>query len=103
MITHVALKDATGKVWTLAKPNRHHNVIHDIHVQMGDPPAARKVVGYSIQGFTDQDGKFYDRAEGFLEALRCNQILPPKDPTNPSVRRGEPDLTPRELYSEDLW
>jgi hypothetical protein len=55
-------------------------------------------------GFLDGD-RFLSRREAWENAAANNQILPPYNPMKPSDRRWDlkPDLTPRELFSEDLW
>ena len=102
MITHVAIKDRDGTVWSLPKPNRHHNVIHLIQEQIGKP-GALKLLGNHTQGFVKDNRRFLSRKEAFYEALQYRQLLPPYNPINPSMRAGQVDETPRELFSEDLW
>lgn len=98
MITHVAIRDASGSLlWTLPKPNRHHDLIHKISQEN------RSFLRDHIQGFTDHRGDFLTRAEAWHEAYRCGQLLPPYDPINPSQRVGAVNTTPGELFSEDLW
>ena len=45
--------------------------------------------GTELQGFIDENGKFFNRRNAVIEAIKCGQIVKPKWP---------PDL-----YSEDLW
>lgn len=99
MITHVAIKDINGKIWSLPRPHRHgHIFFHNKTNGINNKPL---VAG--IQGFLNDKGEFLDRKEAFYEAAKCNQILPPYNPVNPKDRRGKPNLTPRELFSEDIW
>lgn len=83
MITHVAMI-YQGKLWTLPKPNRHHNIIKLYY----------KTTGLSLnehkEGFLDDHGNFLDRTQALKHALNCGQIKEPK---------FQPDL----LFSEDLW
>jgi hypothetical protein len=105
MITHVAILDSQGNVWSLPRPNRHHHVIHHMHAQTGDREACRVLLRSHTQGFVNGYGQFLDRRAAFLEAIACDQVLPPYNPTDPSLRRWDLDVdpTPRELFSEDLW
>jgi hypothetical protein len=102
MITHVAILDINKKIWSLPRPNRHHNVIHMINEQSGRD-IARGLLKDHVQGFMNDSGQFLTRKEAFYEALRCDQLLPPYNPINPSERHGEINKNPRELFSEDLW
>lgn len=83
-ITGVAILDGQGALWSLPKPNRHHNIF-----------ALAAFIGRSAeggtQGFTTSLGRFVNRSEALAIAGRANQILEHKNG----------DLT--ELYSEDLW
>lgn len=49
------------------------------------------LVKNSVYGFTDEEGKFFDRNEAYDEALKCGQITEEK--TNRNIG----------LFSEDLW
>lgn len=102
MITHVAIKDRYGKIWSLPKPNRHGHVIHKMHVVEGKE-VALYLLGEQIQGFLNDKGMFLNRLEAFQEAFNCIQLLPPYNPINPKERRGEVNTNLRELFSEDLW
>ena len=108
MITHVAIMTRDKHVWSLPKPNRHGHVIHEIHLTVGKKQALH-LLGNSTQGFVNDKGKFLDRVEGWREAKREKQILPPYDPANPKQRVGRVEDVPgierddRELFSEDLW
>lgn len=83
MITHVAIKK-DGKVYSLPKPNRHHNVIqHMARVLKMPTPITGE------QGFVDDKGRFLGREDGRAHALKIGQV----------EKTLEPDL----LYSEDLW
>jgi hypothetical protein len=106
MIIGVAIKDKNGKVWSLPKPNRHHNVIPVIFAE----PGGKELLSEHVQGFIDDTGVFLTRVDAWFEAKRCNQILPPYNPINPSERAGKVEDVPgyddpkgRELFSEDLW
>jgi len=105
MITHVAIKDKDGKVWSLPKPNRHHNIVHLLHLEKPREEAL-KLLGNHVQGFLNDKGVFKERRQAWAEALKCGQILPPYDPINPSKRLESWDWTKhpvKELFSEDLW
>ena len=101
MITHVAILDRNNKVWALPSPNRHHHVISLMHKEGN----AKYLLGQHTQGFVNDKGEFLNRTDAWYEASRCNQLLPPYNPTNPSQRRWDLEVnkTPTELFSEDLW
>jgi len=104
VITHVAIKDANGLVWSLAAPSRHHNVIHLMHKKLGWD-LAKKGLRTHKQGFLNHQGQFLTREAAWVEAFRCNQILPPYNPINPKERRWDLPVGVKqgELFSEDLW
>jgi hypothetical protein len=101
MITHVAIKDVNGKIWSLPKPNRHG----DIFLQNKLTGIDNKPLRGGIQGFLNDKGVFLDRKEAFIEAINNNQVLPPYNPIDPSQRKWDlsVDKTYRELFSEDVW
>jgi hypothetical protein len=84
MITHVAIR-YNGKLYSLPKPNRHHHIIHQIHLETGDNDI------YGDQGFLDDQGNFLDRSTALIHAQMCNQLLP------------HPKLKDDWLYSENVW
>lgn len=84
MITHVAII-YDGKLYSLPKPNRHHHIIHQIHLETGDMDI------FGEQGFLDDQGKFLDRASALIHARECGQLLP------------ERPLWDDWLYSENIW
>lgn len=73
-----------GVIYSLPRPNRHHDVIRHIHNETG----AMNIRGE--QGFMTDDGQFVGRGYARLIAERSGQLLP---------RASEG----RELYSEDVW
>ena len=83
MITHVAIKDKNDKIWSLPKPNRHHNIIHLIHLETGDRKKAIEILSQHIQGFINDKGNFLTREEAWLEEF--------------------PNTIPKELFSENIW
>lgn len=99
MITHVAIKDVEGRVWSLPKPNRHGDVIKLIQQQ----PNWQRIVTNAVAGFLNDQGVFLDRTEAWFEAHKGKQILPPYNPVNPSQRAGKPSEVPGQLFSEDIW
>jgi hypothetical protein len=86
-ITHVAIK-YDDVIYSLLRPNRHHNVIRLIasinSVGIGGP---------SIEGFLDENGEFLNRRGAYIRAQRTGQIIRPKQG---GYQGGD-------LYSEDLW
>lgn len=84
MITHVAII-FNDKMWSLPRPNRHHHVIHQIHLDTDATDI------YGDQGFLDHDGNFLDRPTALTHAISCNQLL-----TNRPIHDDW-------LYSENVW
>lgn len=72
-----------GKIYTVPKPGRHHNVMRKIVDETGKPPVK------ALQGFVTYDGIFLDRVQAGEHAIRCGQL----------DELGWPPF----LYSEDLW
>lgn len=87
-ITHVAIR-FNGKVYSLPKPNRHHDVIRHI-VEVN--PGLTHVDAYDEdQGFLDESGRYLNRRQALMSAQLNNQLL-----------EGRPILH-NELFSENLW
>lgn len=95
-IIAVAIKEGSGEIWSLPKPNRHGDVIRLMREHGLD--------GQGQCGFI-AGGKFLTRREAWDNAYANGQILPPYNPMNPNDRRWDlkPDSEPRELASEDIW
>lgn len=87
-IVGVAIKYA-GKVWSLPKPNRHHNVIRHIKEVTGSG-----ISGPDVQGFITDDGIFLNRREA-MALVKTNGQL--------NRRPGTQFYQGPDLYSEDLW
>jgi len=81
MIVAAAIEQK-GKVFTLPKPARHHNIIQLIIEETGE-----RVTG--VQGFIDELGNFYNRVDAAQHAISCKQLKKIPRPPN--------------LHSEDLW
>lgn len=75
-----------GEVFSLPRPKRHHDVIRHI---VTTKPHIQTVAG-GAQGFITSNGRFVDREEALVIAIRQDQI---------KVKTG----SPQRLYSEDLW
>ena len=86
MITHVAIR-FQGRVWSLPKPNRHHDVIRHIVRETGVDTV--DALG-DDQGFLDETGEYLNRWRALRHAIRCEQV--------PASKLGR-----RELFSEDVW
>jgi hypothetical protein len=78
MIVGVAIQK-DGVTHSMMKPHRHHNLLQN----------AKGALKGGVQGFVDEDGKFYDRKEAEVYARECGQH------TKKNI--GGP------LTSEDLW
>lgn len=88
IITGVAIK-YDGKVYSLPRPNRHHNVIRHIREVTG-----HGISGPDVQGFITQRGVFLNRRQGMELAAANGQL---------NRREGENFYQGPDLYSEDLW
>lgn len=88
MITHVAIKDSNGKVWSLPKPNRHGNIFLDNKLKGIDNLPLRE----GIQGFLNDKGEFLDRKQAFIHVQECKQEF--------NLKRNVSD---KDLYSEGVW
>ena len=75
-----------GKLYTLPRPNRHHNIIHLIYNETG-----KQVPGDATQGFVTSSGRFATRYQAHRIAHKAKQ------PCKRPISHGS------ELYSEDLW
>lgn len=74
----------SGVVHTLPPPNRHHNILHKLHAEVGD--RAHR----ADRGFVTDGGRFVGRKQGLRIAEAAGQI---------KEKLGCPGL----LFSEDLW
>jgi hypothetical protein len=83
IITGSAIVGEDGKVYSLPKPARHHNVIRMMVEQGHRTPVCGE------QGFVLDDGRYVNRKQAAALALESKQII---------ELRWPPDL-----YSEDLW
>lgn len=84
-IVGVAIK-YDGKIYSLPKPNRHHDVIMMIFQENGVG-----IAGPDVQGFVDADGFFWNRRHALAIAHSFGQIL--------DIKKIRAD----QLFSEDLW
>lgn len=107
MITHVAIRDANGRVFALPKPNRHHNLfahfneLRTVHHGGILLTQSGQTQGFIINGtgcsdwFISDDpekaglGRFADRTVAAEHAIATGLIK----------KLSWPPL----LYSEDLW
>jgi hypothetical protein len=99
MITHVAIKDTDGTIWSLPKPNRHGDVVKLIMQK----PNYKHLLTTIVPGFLNDKGLFLTRKEAWQEAFKAKQLLPPHNPIDPSQRAGKPNIKPTYLFSEDIW
>lgn len=88
MITHVAIKDINGKVWSSPKPYRHgHIFLYNKNKGIDNMPLKS-----GIQGFLKDNEEFLDRKEALIHVLACGQIF-----------YQERNVSKKELYSEGVW
>lgn len=73
-----------GRVYSVPRPGRHHDVIRVMHEQYGLGPECT-----FHQGFTTDAGRFVDREDAAKIAASAGQL----------GKRTRPP----ELYSEDVW
>lgn len=74
-----------GEVYSLPRPNRHHNIIYHL---VKDMKHSTPIKGE--QGFVLTDGTFVDRKTAKLHAIANNQLL---------ERASKSEL----LFSECIW
>ena len=86
MITHVAIR-FQKKIWSLPKPNRHHDVMRDIILKTGVESVD---VPLEDEGFLDEHGRYYNRKQALIHAELNGQVK------TATVRTSM-------LTSEDLW
>lgn len=84
-IAAAAIRTDDGKIWSLPRPARHHDVIRLIRES-----GCKLPVGGDRQGFVLSNGKFARRKPALTIAIRSGQFL------NGRVIGGV-------LTSEDLW
>lgn len=90
MIKAAAIKDESGKIWSLPVPARHNHILEHMRLcgVVYKVPSGL-LVAKGEQGFIDDQGIFLNRIEAGKHAIACSQI---------SYLRWPPNL-----YSEDLW
>lgn len=86
-LTHVAVRDTEGVVWSLPKPQRHHHVFQVMRMFGAEP---REGDDDFDQGFLDSNGRYLHRKAAFSNAVENDQIKGGK-------------LIGSILTSEDLW
>lgn len=82
MITRVAIKK-DDIVYIGKEKERHHHLLCDKSRPFG-------FLKNGIQGFVDENNKFYTRQEAAIHAFNCGQL--PNDTSIPDI-----------IISEDLW
>lgn len=94
-----AIRDLTGRIWTLPRPARHCDISLAMH-QAGltgfleDGETTFGVLNTRDQGFLSSDGRFVRRAEAWQIAVRAGQCRPEE---MYHKRDGG------HLFSEDIW
>lgn len=87
-ITHVAIR-FQDKIYSLPKPNRHHDVIR--HIIETNPGLSYVDAMGDDQGFLDESGRYLNRKQALLTAKVNDQLL-----------EGRP-IIHNQLFSENLW
>lgn len=85
-IEGVAICYGDGRVESLDRPNRHHDIIRKVHMETGEVCKAS-----FAQGFITNTGRFVSRCEARMIAIDSGQVLPEETVHN------------KYLFSEDLW
>lgn len=85
LLTHVALRDDDGLVWSLPRPHRHHQVV-SVMISHGAVPGEKA----GDEGFLDAHGHYLTRKQAMANAESHGQILGGK-------------VKGAVLTSEDLW
>jgi hypothetical protein len=83
-IVAAAVKDVSGKIWTLPPPARHHDIVHEMC-----KARAKGYLDLDNQGFILENGQWVSRKAAAYLVMhngQCNSLH------NPGC-----------LYSEDLW
>ena len=83
-VVGVAIKDKTGRIYQLPKPNRHHHVIKEMVKDGCTTPITGE------QGFILSDGRFAGRIVAKFVAEKAGQLL------DRASKRCE-------LFSECIW
>lgn len=78
-IAAVAIKMPDGSIRTKERPARHHELIHDLYEETGEVVTGQ-------QGFVTNEGRFVERKEAYIIAIKADQLDPK-----------------RTLFSEDVW
>jgi len=86
MIVSAAIRK-NGIIYSVEKPGRHHNIIHNTPKLEVGKPASYVIDGE--QGFLTDEGKFLNRNDSENHARACGQLV------------GK--LIGSVLTSEDLW
>lgn len=85
-IEGVAICYPDGRVESMDKPYRHHDVIRKVFNESGESCKST-----CAQGFITNTGRFVSRCEARMIAIDSGQILP------------EETIHKVDLFSEDLW
>jgi len=83
-VERAAILALDGKVWSVPRPGRHHDVIRVMKQEGYDTPIQGE------QGFLLSDGRFARRTSALTVARRANQL----------IRKTNPQHM---LFSEDVW
>jgi hypothetical protein len=95
MIIAAAIKFG-NMVCHLPKPNRHHDILHQLHGR-----TESGFEGYDMeQGFLTDKGEFLDRSEAMQHCLKNGQVLGRRIEL---LKHSPTNYNGFELFSEDLW
>lgn len=95
-IERAAIQARDGRVWSVPRPGRHHDVIAVMATRPDHDP---RDCAPERQGFTTSTGRFVDRVEGMRIAKAAGQLVPDFAPDGVTIMREPGDL----LFSEDLF
>ncbi len=98
LVTHAANMLEDGRVFSVAQPGRHHDVIRLMCAEL----KVTTLIGYEQtmeSGFLLSDGRFCRRKPAALVAFRAGQLIKERL----KLRGRDPEAVPDQLYSEDVW
>jgi hypothetical protein len=84
----------------MERPARHHDILRQINGLYDPEERPFHTYEAETQGFIDDKGKFYNRADAFKHCIEVGQPLARRQlllKENKNIYNGE------DLYSEDLW
>lgn len=85
--TFAAIRLDNGEIYTMAPPNRHHNIIRKIRDE-----GIKEFLEGDKQGFVDNKGRFLRRKQALTIAQNAGQVI-----------KQSAGTWAHGLFSEDVW